>query len=310
MTTLVQPSIWCETVTFIDPSGVAYILSSQDDHDTVQGVSGRGMPPIRISDDIIPLQPGSILRDIQHGVRDVAVPVVFYAETLPEVRDILRGIMRTFDPTRGDGILRVLTPDAVERDLNCRYQGGFEIIEAPPQRGISPEQSAQQGLLVFRAFDPYWYDTIPFTATYTAGVVTGSFFPIPNPITGSFITLVSSTVFTTVTIDLDADVDSWPVWTITGPGTDIALRNLTTGEFISLSAGGGLTLGAGEVATIDTRRGVKTMTLADGTNLFPYLTNASTLWPLNQTQEVQIEMDGSTGASSVELSVNVAHLTV
>lgn len=310
MTTLLEPSTWCEVVTFIDPSGVEYVLTSQEDHDTVQGVSGRGMPPIRIADDIIPLQAGAVLRDIQHGVRDVAVPVVFYSETLTDVRAILRGIMRTFDPTRGDGTLRVLTPDGVERDLFCRYQGGFEIVEAPPMRGISPEQSAQQGVLVFRAFDPYWYDTEPFTDTYTAGVVTGSFFPIPNPTTGSFITLVSSTVFTTVTIDLDADVDSWPVWTINGPGTAIALRNLTTGEVIDLSAGGGLTLGAGEVATIDTRRGVKTMTLADGTNLFPYLTNASSLWPLNQTQQVQIEMDGTDPSSSVELSVNVAHLTV
>lgn len=307
-----QLAPWCETVTFIDPLGVPYVLSSQDDHDTLEGISGRGMPPIRISEEVVPLQPGARLRDLQHGVRDVAVPVVFYAESLTEVRAILRGVMRTFDPTRGDGILRVLTPDGVERDLNCRYQGGFEIVEAPPDRGISQTQAGQQGVLVFRAFDPYWYDTAPLVETYTLGAVTGQFFPIPNPTTGSFVTLVASEVFTTVTIVLDTDLNawSWPIWTIEGPASGIVLRNLTTGAAIDLGAAGGLTLDAGEVATLDLRPGVKSLTLGDGTNLYPYLTNASQLWPLGPTQEVQIELTGATSDTEVTLTVYGAHLTV
>lgn len=310
--TLPPPSSWCETVTFIDPDGDEYVLTSGEDHDTLEGISGRGMPPIRLSEDVVPLQPGARLRDVQHGVRDVAVPVVFTAETLTEVRAILRGVMRTFDPTRGDGTLRVTTPDGVERELTCRYQGGFEIVEGPPARGISPAQAAQAGLLVFRAFDPYWYNTTPFEATYTSGGAEGQFFPIPNPTTGSFITLVGSTVFTTVTITLGTDLDaaSWPVWTITGPGDNLALRNLTTGQTMEFTNAGGLSLATGDVATLDLRPGVKTLELADGTNLYPYLTNASVLWALGPTQQVQVELINADVDTEVGLWVRGAYLTV
>ncbi|QOR55357.1 MAG: hypothetical protein SHS37scaffold145_8 [Phage 71_18] len=312
MTLNLSPSWWCEEITFIDPSGIEYVLTSQDDHAALEGIAGRGMPPIRISDEIVPMTPGARLRDLQHGVRDVAVPIAFYDDDLVAVRAALRGVMRTFDPRRGDGTLRVLTVDGIERDLTCRYQGGFEIVEAPPDRGISPTQAAQRGVLVFRAFDPYWYDVEAFTEEFTLGAAGGSFFPIPNPTTGSFITLTASEVFTTVTIDLDTDLDdwNWPVWTITGPGSAIVLRNLTTGDDIDLTANGGLTLDDGEVATLDLRPGVKTLMLADGTNLYPYLTNASVLWPLGPTQQVQIEMTGATVDTLVELSVNPAHLSV
>lgn len=309
---LPAPSAWCETVVFIDPAGDEYVLTSGDDHDTVEGISGRGMPPIRISEEVVPLQPGARLRDLQHGVRDVAVPVVFVGPSLIEVRSALRGVMRTFDPTRGDGTLRVTTPDGIEREMTCRYQGGFEIVEGPQDRGISSAQAAQKGVLVFRGFDPYWYNTTPFTATYTTGVAEGAFFPIPNPSSGSFITLVASEVFTTVTIDIGTDLDawSWPVWTITGPASGIVLRNLTTGQAIDFGNAGGLTIASGEVATLDLRPGIKTLELADGTNLYPYLTNASELWALGPTQQVQIELTGADSNTEVGLWVRGAYLTV
>lgn len=310
-----MPSPWCETVTFIDPAGDEYVLSSQVDHDTLEGISGRGMPPIRIADEVVPLAPGSRIRSVSHGVRDVAVPIVFTAASLPEVRDILRGVMRTFDPVRGDGTLRVLTPDGVERDLTCRYAGGFEIVESSPDRGVSAYQAAQQGVLVFRAFDPYWYDVDSFTATYTPEQSEGSFFPIPNPVTGSFVTLVASEVFATVTITLDADVDaySWPIWTIHGPGEQIVLDNLDTGQSIDLSAGGGLVLGEDDVLVIDTRPGAKTLTLTSAdveSNALPYLTNSSSLWALGPEQEVRIQVTGGGDATVVDLEVRAAHLTV
>lgn len=303
---------WCERVAFIDPDGAEYVLTSREDHTTLEGISGRGMPPIRLSDEVVPLQPGSRLRDVQHGARDVAVPIVFTSESLTEVRAILRGVMRTFDPTRGNGRLVVTTPDGVERYLTCRYQGGFEIVEGPPARGISPAQAAQSGLLVFRGFDPYWYGTTPFTARYTTGAQTGSFFSIPNPSTGSFVTLTSSEVFVTVTITLDTDLDawSWPVWTITGPGGGLVLRNATTGYVMDFTASGGFTLGAGESATLDLRPGAKTLTKNDGTNLYPYLTNASVLWPLGPSQVVQVEMTGADDDTAVDLWVEPAFLTV
>lgn len=302
----------CEEITWIDPDGAEYVLTRQTDHDLAQGIRGRGMPPIRLVTEIVPLMAGTRTRDRQHDARTVACPIVFYEESIENVRAILRGRMRTFDPIRGDGTLRVLTPDGVERDLTCHYMAGFEITEAPPDRGLSSDQAAQSGVLVFYADDPYWYDTTPLEEEYTTGVVTGLFFPIPNVTTGSFVTLTSSAVFTTATIDLDADVPSWPVWTIRGPGSLPVLTNLLTGEVIDLSGNGGLTIPAGEVVTIDTRPYMKSVTLSDGTNLYPYLTDAgSDFWALQPgEQQVQIELNGATADSLVTLTVMRAFLTV
>jgi hypothetical protein len=302
----------CEQLTWIDPDGTAYVLTRQDDRDTVEGIRGRGMPPIRAVTELVPGQPGSRTRSLLHDARTVPVPVVFHDESQEQVRAILRGRMRLFDPTRGNGTLRVLTPDGYERDLTCHYIGGMEVVEAPPDRGISADEAHQAGVLVLYADDPYWYDVDPLEEQFTIDNATGQFFPIPNPTTGSFVTLVGSTVFTTVTITLTADVESWPVWTITGPGSDLALRNLTTGATLDFSANGGLDLIAAEVLTIDTRPYRKSALLADGTNVMPYLTDAgSDLWALQPGDNVvQVELTGATEDSLVELSVNQAFLTV
>jgi hypothetical protein len=41
------------------------------------------------------------------------------------------------------------------------------------------------------------------------------------------------------------------VITITGPGTDPTITNVTTGKKMELSAGGGLTLDTGDIVTVD-----------------------------------------------------------
>lgn len=303
---------WCETLTWIDPDGDEYELTQDTDHAVLEGITGRGMPPIRTVVQRVPQQPGTRTRSKLHDAREVAVPLAFFDTALNEVRAILRGEMRRFDPTRGESTLRVLTVEGVERDLFCHYIGGFEVDEAPPSRGVSPDQAHQSGVLVLYADDPYWYGTTPFTEEWDLETASGGFFPIPNPSTGSFITLVASEVFATVTIDPDADVESWPVWTITGPGESPVLTNLLTGDSLDLSANGGLTIAAGETVTIDTRPYMKSVTLNDGTNLYPYLTDAgSDFWPLQPTsQQVEIAMSGATLASRVAVSVDLRYLTV
>lgn len=303
---------WCETVTWVDPDDDEYVLTLDTDHALLEGITGRGMPPIRSNVQIVPLQPGSRTRSVVHDARQVALPLAFFDESLDQVRALLRGQLRTFDPTRGDSIVRVLTVDGVERELTCHYIAGYEVEEVAPARGVSPDQAHQSGVLVVHADDPYWYSTTPYTNEWTIDSSPGAFFPIPNPTTGSFVTLVSSAVFAVLTIDSDADVDSWPVWTIRGPGTSPVLTNLASGASLDLGGNGGLTIADGEVVTIDTRPYVKTVELNDGTNLYPYLTDAgSDFWPiLPGSQQVQIEMAGADANSLVTVSIDLRYLTV
>lgn len=303
----------CETIVWIDPEGVDVLLTEDPEVLAAEGIAGRGMPPVRFTDEVVPLQPGTRLRIVEHDAREVAVPIAVVGETIAAARLTLEGLLRKFDPTRGDGTLRVTRLDGVQRDLVCRYIGGAEIVEAPADRAITVQGAAQRFVAVFRAFDTYWYDVDAYEAEYAVAMpVDATFLPIPNATTGSFVTLVEAEVVTSPHIVLDTDVDaqSWPIWTITGPASDVVLTNDTTGDVIDLTNGAGLVIAGGDVVTIDTRPGHKTIRLDDGTNLMPYLTPGSRLWPLGPEQDVTISVSGADEDTRVTLEVRTAHLTV
>ena len=164
-------------------------------------------------------------------------------------------------------------------------------------------------MLAFFAADPFWYDDTETTSTFAASGAASPFFPIPNATTGSFITITSSEVFATEVVTNSGDVPAYPVWTITGPGSAIALRNITTDKQITLSANSGLSLTASQTLEIDTRPG-STLVERDGANVAAYLADASELGPLDLgANTIQIEMSGTTGDSSVEIAYRAGHLT-
>jgi hypothetical protein len=139
------------------------------------------------------------------------------------------------------------------------------------------------------ASDPWWYDASDTALDFTLGTP-ATFFPLFP------LRLSASEVFADATVNNDGDVDAWPVWSVTGPGAGLVLRNLTTGKMLSLNR----TLSAGEIVTIDTRPRLKTVTLQDGSNLFSLLSGS--LWPLAvDVNAIRVEFTGATSASVVSL---------
>ena len=279
-----------EVIQFIDTTGAIHTLAAE------HGVEGRFMPPVSFIEDEVPEQPGSRLRVVRIGPREVAVPVWFRGTSASDLRAELRRWLGRLNPSKGTGRLRNTAPDGVVRDLYCVYAGGMELVEDDDTAGVV----WQKAMVIFRGHDPYWYDSASTVATYTIGVSPATFFPIFP------MRLSSSDVFADATINNTGDVEAWPVVTITGPGSDPVLRNLTTGEVTQFS---GLTLAGGEMLTIDTRPNNavfpagKTVKKGDGTNLFPYLTDASSLWPLAEgSNSVRLELSSATSSSSVTLS--------
>lgn len=257
---------------------------------------GRFMPPIRRNEETVPLQPGARLRDAVHDVREVLLTLILTGVDESALRASLRSLTATFDPSRGDGKLRVTAPDSVQRELTCRYSGGLELSE---RLGDDSGPGWQEVPALFRAVDPYWYDTSSTVQTFTSGTPQ-TFFPIFP------IRLSSSTVFSSTAVDNTGDVAAWPVWTITGPGTNLVLRNLTTGKTLAMT----YTLAAGQTITVDTRPGAKTVTLNTGANLYQYLTSPPHLWSLRRgSNTVQVELSSVTSASSVALSYKRGFLT-
>lgn len=263
-----------ETLTWFDPDG-----TSVDLFDT-RGINGRMMPPIRYTEDVVPGQPGARLREVQIAPRQVVVPILVDEASTPAYRAALRTMADLLDPTKGEGVLRAVDQEAAVRELHCFYIDGFGIEENYPVHA--------RPSLLFRACDPFWYDAADTQVDYVVGSP-ATFFPIFP------LRLSSSEVFADSAVD-NTGKFTWPVWEIRGPGTGVALRNLTSGKLSSLSR----PLLAGESATFDTREGVKTITLQDGTNLFPFF--SGTLWPLaSGSNAIRVEMSGATSDSRVTL---------
>lgn len=278
-----------EITQWIDPDGVVTTLDVDWD------AKGRFMPPPTFQEDVVPGQPGSVLRNVVHGPRDFTIRVVTTGADEPALRTAMRVMVSSMDPTRGEGTISVTSPLGDVREIGCRYKSGLEIDETPETGGTQ----SQQADVTFHTFDPYWRDFADSSKTFEIGAAP-TFFPIFP------IQLTSSQIVASDTINNDGDVSTWPVWTIQGPGSVITLRNTTTGRAIVLED---TVLGAGESITIDTRPTNssptgKTIVKNDSTNLFSDLSPLSALWELVRgNNAIQLEMAGAiVGASSLTMS--------
>lgn len=275
-----------QALSFVDPSGVESPLHAGS-VEVEFGVEGRGMPPVESVIDVIPGQPGGRRRQTRFGVREVVLPLEVFGGSQSDLRGTLRSLARAFDPTRGDGRLVSTAPDGSVREIVCRYSSGMELVEDLDLLG-----NVQRAGVVFSAVDPYWYDGAATAVTF--GPTQASFFPFFP------LRLSASEVYADTEVDNEGDVESWPVWTIAGPGTSPVLRNLTTGKSLDLT---GVVLGRGETVEIDTRPGFKTVRRGDGTNLYPDLTATSSLWPLVEGHNsLRLELSATTAETSFALN--------
>ncbi|WP_368657626.1 phage tail domain-containing protein [Metabacillus halosaccharovorans] len=272
---------------WIDSNGTEYELNDVDFR-VLDGMNGRFMPPISFIEEEVPFQHGTKLRQVKVNARDVDIPLYIETNSPLELRKTIRNTLKMFNPLKGDGKLRSIAPDGSQRELYCRYSTGLEGNEDNDSKGTY----WQKVILVFRAFDPYWYDTITRVETFTTGKP-ATFFPFFP------LRLSSSSVFADATIDNTGDVETYPEWIIQGPGENIVIRNQTTRDAIFLAT----FLQEGESIIIDTHPKRKTVKKGDGSNLFAAQTEESSLWPLQEgINNIRIEMGNATSASSVQIS--------
>jgi phage-related protein len=119
---------------------------------------------------------------------------------------------------------------------------------------------------------------------------------LSSPFLGPHIS--SSGIASSFSVFNSGDVEAWPIWTITGPGNTITLTNTTTGKALVLS----ITLTGGQVLTIDTRPGHKTVTREDGSNQFATVSSTSSLWELvTGNNAVTLAISETTTASGLQL---------
>lgn len=266
----------------------------------LEGVTGRGLPPIRRTRVLAAGQPGSRLQDVEHDMRTLQLPILLRGADEFARQGLIDEFAGLFDPIRGVGTLQIDNAIGVSRLLNAMYAGGLELVEDASNRF----PGCQAAVLTFEADDPYWYDTEEQTQSFgSTGTATPWFLDPSKSILP--VSLSSSAILGTMTITVAGVVKTFPTWTIDGPGTDLVVRNDTTGR--EFRWGG--TLGAGEQLIIDTRPPDKSVVSGAGVNLFGGLT-AWDLWPLVPgDNDLIITLAGTNGDSQVTVAYTDRYLT-
>lgn len=280
-----------ERLDWIDADGVTHALDGSEGVLVLVGRTGLFMPPMALIEDDRPSGDGSIIRTVQRKSRDIELPIIVQTPSYDETMDLIASLAGWFDPTRGDGTLRMTRASGRQRELLARYREG---LEGSDELNAMVETWAR-AVLVIRAAT-LWQDASDTVVDMVIGSNIPTFFPILP------LRLTASTVLANIGISNLGDAEAYPVWTITGPGDSIVLENVTTGKKIALD----LVLSASEVLTIDTRPGPLRDGLAirdqDGSSRFSALTGDSSLWTLPRgTSQLSVQMAGATGSSQISL---------
>lgn len=281
---------------FVSPDGTVTNLAGLPGVRAL-GDAGLDLPPFSFVEDDVAQQAGAQLRTVRVRPRDVTVPVYISDVTELGLRTMLRGLALALAPTSGQGKLRVTSVDGTQRELRCRYADGLTGNRTKGASGAVYRLLA----LVFRAHDPYLYDAVTTSQTYTTGT--------PSPFLSSTflpMQLASDVILGTQTVVNGGDVEAWPRWTVRGPASSVTLSNTTTGATLTVST----SLLDGQSLVIDTTPLVKTVRRDDGSNLYGSLTTSSSLWSLARGNNViTVTLPGATTSSFVTLSYERRWLT-
>lgn len=277
-----------ESLTWIDVDGNQFPL---DDTSTyfaegpLPPVGQYGLP-LSIVGYQVPLMPGQVEQWIQIAPNDIRFPLSIFGSNPVAMDTNIRALSEAMRPTRGVGILQHTANDGAIRQLFCRETSRFRDV------ALRSPTRVQVGL-IFSAADPFWYDANWTVLTFVPGGVV-SFFQTPFfPVH-----LSAGGLSSAFTIQNNGQAETWPVWMITGPGTNPQLRNTTTGETLTLN----ITLTSGQILTVDTRPGIINVTREDGSNQWAIVQDTSTIWPLIVGPNViSLNMTGTTNESQLQL---------
>lgn len=280
-----------EQVIWIDGGGGQLNLNNRDTLFCTRKRSGVWSPVFKLQSSKLPLAEGSQLNRVTVEERGLDLLVKARGQTRAGLYTILRDLSQRMDPTRGDGQVKVITAEGETRLMTCRPEGVTKVDES---------ESNAELQLAFTANDPYWYAGTAEVVTFSRGGTVITFFPFfPLRIT-------NSTVYSSQTISNAGVAITYPIWTIQGPGENIALRNLTTGKVLALN----LSLVLGDTLVIDTRIGKKTI-LKNNINVFDKLIAGSSLWSLAAgDNEVKVEISLSTGSTAAQIEYTPRFLSI
>ena len=283
-------------IDYIDPDGNDWNLSdlSMKNGYICTGISG--IEGLATSLQTIPLldgtaapslyipQPGSIVLGILIGRPASNLENDYYA--------LLDRVARAFFHRRNEqpkpGYIQIQRPDGTTRQIAVFTTSGPNT----PEVAVSNHSNFS---FTLQTPDPYWQDLVSQGLSYVMNTAPGILPLLPIQLAGGQLIGVS-------TIVNNGNAQTWPVWTITGPGTP-TIQNLTTGRQWSLNT----PIPGGNIVQVVTKPGqqmaINATTLSNIWDQLVLGGTLSNLWALmSGSNQVNISIVGATSATSVGLS--------
>lgn len=279
------------TFALVDVDGTSHALNRAAGISVRMGVEGSGGPVITPNEDKLAYAPGTQLRRVSTGPTKLTVPLLIEGASsaaieglLDDLREwVFPGTEYQDEPSKCG--FRVNRDDGTTRQIDGIYVEGLGGNDALGRL------SAHHRLnLVLHADDPYWSDIADTVVTFT----TGAGLPLWFPYYPYY--LSPSSVLSEQTVTNSGQLEAWPIWVISGPGSGPIITNVDTGEYFTF----GVTLGTGETITVDTRPRRKTAVRSDGTEVSGLMSSASVFWPLTKgANTVRVVFSSTTSDSYV-----------
>lgn len=214
--------------------------------------NGWGLPGIDLYSQSGPLQDGATYNDFRLQPRDLSLVIGLNGVDSSDYFAKRKQLFNIFKPKRDNTLkLRLTLDDGSVRQLDTTY------VEGLGADGSEKQAYYHRFAIGLRAYDPTWYD--PVLANIPFGIVSSSGFSVPMAVP---LAVGVSTINQTVSVDYTGTWDSYPIFTVVGPVTDLSITNVTTGDNITISGA----IAGGDTYTIDTRYGYKTIVDQNGVN--------------------------------------------
>lgn len=216
----------------------------------LDGARGLGLPVRSVESTPLPSANGSVFRSGRFDESEVYLPIALNDRDASRVAEQSRQL---------ENVLKVFSDDPIElvveapelgtvRRRYVYYTGGLEGAVG----GEDSHFTWRHVPVKFLALDPMWYgQERVLTQKVDAArkpFITAEVEAAPDRRAPFFpVILASSTVEGAYQLDIQGDAEAWPIWEIDGPGEDLLIENVRTGERVFINGE------FGETVTIDTR---------------------------------------------------------
>jgi len=263
-----------EKIYWMDNDGGTIDLTDGVKYDILDGIDGRWMPPFEMVSDEVYAVPGDYVRLRKTKTREITLPIIVYGTSASDFLTNIRMLTDAFDPSKGDGVIRVDTNDSPSKTflLTCHFSSGMSF----PETYDTGNCTFRKFVATLQSHDVFWWNAVE-NETLWAGDLASHFYH---------------------TVTNSGDVDTYPIWDINGSATTVTavlVANYTTGKWFNFTNMGGHLIIVYDHMIVDTRPGKRSATINHTTNVFDHMDSYSTLFPLVPgVNKIFIETTGGT----------------